>query len=67
MRFRYDNPIVYFQHLPAALTRLDPNLGASLLPAWCATEASTDLCGATLGLSIPYWQESPQEPPHRQR
>ncbi|MFM7642148.1 MAG: NTP transferase domain-containing protein [Cyanobium sp.] len=79
VRFRYDNPVVYFQHLPAALTQLDPNFGASfpllmarllqlkqataLLPAWCATEASYDLYGATLGLSIPYWQESPLENP----
>ena len=79
VRFRYDNPVFYFQHLPAALTQLDPDFGASfpllmarllqlrkataLLPAWSATEANYDLYGATLGLSIPYWQESPLEKP----
>jgi CTP:molybdopterin cytidylyltransferase MocA len=77
VRFRYDNPAFYFAQLPIVLPQLDPGFGASfpllmarllqlgkataLLPAWSAREASHDLYETNLGLSIPYWQESPLE------
>ena len=79
VRFRYDDPAVYFARLPDALNRLDPNFAASfpllmarllqlrqaitLLPPWCASEASHDLYRTQLGSPIPYWQESPLELP----
>jgi hypothetical protein len=77
VRFRYDNPAFYFEQLPLLLPRLDPGFGKSfpllmarllqlgkataLLPTWSAREASHDLYQTHLGLSIPYWQESPLE------
>lgn len=79
VRFRYDDPAFYFERLPAALMRLDPGFGASfplltdrllqlkrcvaLLPPWSASEASRNLYRSELGVSIPYWQESPLELP----
>lgn len=77
VRFRYDNPAFYFEHLPIVLLRLDPNFGetyprlmarllqlakaTALLPSWSAHEASHDLYQSNLGLCVPYWQESPLE------
>jgi len=77
VRFRYDNPAFYFEQLPIVLPQLDPGFGSTfpllmarllqlqkataLLPSWSAREASHDLYQTNLGLSIPYWQESPLE------
>lgn len=77
VRFRYDDPAFYFARLPTALLELDPGFGVSfpllmdrllqlrqaiaLLPPWCASEARHDLYQTSLGLAIPYWQESPLE------
>lgn len=77
VRFRYDDPAFYFARLPVALVQLDPGFAATfpllmarlrqlaeaiaLLPPWSARDAHDDLYHASLGLDIPYWQESPLE------
>jgi hypothetical protein len=77
VRFRYDDPGFYFERLPAALMQLDPGIGVqfpllmarllqlrqtiALLPPWSSIEAVHDLYQASLGLAVPYWQESPLE------
>lgn len=77
VRFRYDDPGFYFERLPAALMQLDPGIGVqfpllmarllqlrqaiALLPPWSSSEAVRDFYQASLGLAVPYWQESPLE------
>lgn len=77
VRFRYDDPSFYFERLPAALQQLDPGFALrfpclmarllqlrqaiALLPPWSVGEADHDFYRASLGLAVPYWQESPLE------
>lgn len=77
VRFRYDDPLYYFQALPGSIQSLDPDFNQrwpslfhqltlladtlERIPSWDPAETDNDFYLQSINYNISYWQESPEE------